>query len=217
MIHPDPTCRPVDRSSGQLLVDECPGQWAVPPRTHGEPHTVDVDGATVDDQTIGSEFAQPGRGLLAGLAGSVEVVITRRGEHQRVLGETLQVLGDDHDLHLQRRCTDDLEQVTGQHDHVDVSCLLDQPVELREAVVQVRPYQRLHTTGTVPAVQRLEVRPVEVVDDKVIAGVHRRLDLLDRILGAFGSGWSDENMNSSEPACSIIQPTGSPANGVNRR
>lgn len=42
--------------------------------------------------------------------------------------ETLKVLGDHDDLHLERSGSDDLEMISGDHDDVDIGGLFDQPV-----------------------------------------------------------------------------------------
>ena len=125
------------------------------------------------------DASQPLGGLLSRGSGAVEIMVAGRCEDECLLRQTLQVLRHHHDLDFEWSGADHLQVVAGYHHHVDVAGLIDQPVELRQAIVQVRRAQELHA-----AELRHRGEPIACVRHGLTVAV------ADVMLGRGGTTWS---------------------------
>ena len=81
---------------------------------------------------------QPPGHLLAVGSRPVKVVVAGRGQHHGLLAQDREVLLEHDHLRLERDRVHDVRQVADEGDHVDVVGRLDQPVVVRQPVVQIR-------------------------------------------------------------------------------
>ena len=101
-------------------------------------------------QCAGPRPAQPAGHLLAVLAGPVQVVVARRGQHDGLVGEPLQVVVEHDDLHVEGHRAGHVGQVTGEGHDVDVAGGGHQPVVVPKAVVQICDRQDPHRSILAP-------------------------------------------------------------------
>ena len=138
VVEPDPALRSVGRRRGQLTPYLVAGGRSVPPGAYREPGLSDVDRGAVHVQRLAVQPAQPRGHLFAVRSRAVEVVVAGGGEDQGPVREEVQIVADDQGLHRMRHRAGHIGKVPDESNGVHAGAGLDQPVEVRQPIVQVR-------------------------------------------------------------------------------
>ncbi|MEY9613057.1 hypothetical protein ABIF21_005931 [Bradyrhizobium elkanii] len=143
-MDPDPALVRHRGCGAKLRVDPRLDQRAVPPRAHREQRVADGQIVAVAGDAELPDARDPARDLLALRVALVEVVIARAEDHPREIGEPRQVFRDDDDLGAEIDRRAEIERIAGEDHEIELRCRRQQPVELRQRVMQVGDDKTAH-------------------------------------------------------------------------
>jgi hypothetical protein len=137
MMDPNPTLGAARRCLCELGCDPGAHERSVPPRTGGEERIVNYEGFAVRQDSLLPRSADPLCDPLAGLILDVEIVIAG-ADHECGLGpQAAEIFSNDHALRAtvdQRR---EVEMVARHHNRIEAVGNVENPVELRQRIVQI--------------------------------------------------------------------------------
>ena len=132
------------RGFGQLGGDAGLDDRTVPPWADGEQRIVEHEGLAVRRHALLLRPRQPFGDLLAGLVLGVEVVIAG-ADHELVLArETVEIFPHHDALRAPIDQRGEVEMVARHHHHVEVGSNIEDPVELRQRIMQVGYQEESH-------------------------------------------------------------------------
>src|SRR5262245_55275782 len=149
VMNPDPAPGPLGRRLGQLRADPGPYDRPVPPRAHGEQCVLEREGLAIADDPRSLGAPEPLCDPLAGLVPGIEVVIAGTDKEQRFAAEPREVFPDDDALCPPVDHRTQVEMIPG-HDHdIKVPRRVEDPVELRQRIMQVGYEKQSHDRSRV--------------------------------------------------------------------
>ena len=117
---------------------------AVPPRTDRKERVADGQAVAVAGNSDFTDLVDPSRNLLAFGIAFVEIVVSRAKNDLGDPGQKRQIFLHHHDLGAKIDRRSDIERVTGEDHEVELRRCTQQPVELRQRVMQIGNDEAAH-------------------------------------------------------------------------
>ena len=136
-MDPDPSLQPRCGSLAKLAVDPLLHKRSIPPRTDREKSVADGQTVAVAGNAELADLADPSRDLFALGAAFVEVMISRAKDHFGNAGQQRQILPHHHNLSPEIDHRSNVERISGEDDEVEMWRRTEQPIELRQRIMQI--------------------------------------------------------------------------------
>src|SRR3954447_13325410 len=144
VMHPDPPLRPRSGGVAELIVNPLFDQRSIPPRADREQSVADAETAAIAGDSEFADLADPARDLFAFRTTFVEIVISGADDHAGDAGQQRQILFHHDNLGAEIYPGADVQSISGEYDEVEQRCGAEQPIELRQRIVQIGHDEAAH-------------------------------------------------------------------------